>query len=64
MSVKKDYVSPQIYRVELNHEQAILSACSVSAANAKAGGASVTCRSGGCKADKAGGSSDNAFRPS
>lgn len=64
MSTKKDYATPQIYRVKLNHEQAILSACSVTAANPMAGGAAVTCRAGGCKSAGAGGSSDNAQRPS
>jgi len=33
MSDKKPYSAPQIFQVELNHEQAILSVCSVSATN-------------------------------
>jgi hypothetical protein len=33
MSDKKPYSAPQIFQVELNHEQAILSQCSVSATN-------------------------------
>ena len=31
MSDKKPYSAPQIFQVELNHEQAILSICSVAA---------------------------------
>jgi len=33
MTDKKPYSAPQIFEVELNHEQAILSVCSVSATN-------------------------------
>ena len=33
MNDKKPYSAPQIFQVELNHEQAILSVCSVSATN-------------------------------
>ncbi len=64
MSDKRPYSTLQIYRVELNHEQAILSQCSITAANPMAGGAAVTCRAGGCKSAAAGGASDNAQRPS
>ena len=49
-SKKKPYTTPQLYRVELNPEQAILSACSIGTMNAANGGAG-TCRLqlGGCK---------------
>ena len=54
--MKKPYASPQIIRVQLNHEQAVLSACSVSAVAinntgardvCKRAPASPTCRRGG-----------------
>ncbi len=64
MNEKKPYTAPQIFRVELKHEQAILSTCSIIAANPMAGGAAVTCRAGGCKSAAPGGMSDNAQRPS
>lgn len=67
MRNKRAYVTPQIYRVGLNHEQAILSVCSVSAANPKAGGGSASCRSGNCKTDgnpPGGGGRDAGPRPS
>ncbi len=65
MNEKKPYSEPGIFRVELNHEQAILSACSLLASNPMAGGMDVLCRSGSCK--QAGGSgsmSDSGQRPS
>jgi hypothetical protein len=46
---KKPYTAPQISRVELNHEQAILTTCSITYANTSSGGFSNTCRAGGCK---------------
>ncbi len=49
MTEKKPYNPPQLFRVELNQEQAILSACSLMATNPMAGGMDITCRSGGCK---------------
>jgi hypothetical protein len=64
MSDKKPYSPPELYRVELNQEQAILSACSLTATNPMAGGADVTCRAGGCKRANTGGSSDSGMRPS
>ena len=51
---KNLYVAPQIIRVELNHEQAILSVCSVSATTLSNGGNS-SCRSGSCKNHTGGG---------
>jgi hypothetical protein len=35
---KKPYITPQLFRVELNQEQAILSACSLAANTGQAGG--------------------------
>lgn len=51
MTEKKPYIPPQLFRVELNHEQAILSACSLMATNPMSGGLDLFCRSGGCKKD-------------
>jgi len=51
MSTKKTYSPPQLFRVELNQEQAILSACSLSTTSVSGGG-NVGCRpnsAGGCK---------------
>jgi hypothetical protein len=47
---KKPWITPQLYRVELNPEQAILTACSLGTTSVADGG-SGTCRiqSGGCK---------------
>lgn len=61
MNAKKSYNVPHLIRVELNHEQAILSVCSLTAATAMAG-ATKKCRNGGCK--KSGGGSNNAGRAS
>nr|MBI3612025.1 hypothetical protein [Nitrospirota bacterium] len=61
MPERKAYSPPQVVRVELNHEQAILSVCSLTAATA-APGTTAKCRNGGCK--KAGGGFNNAGRPS
>lgn len=49
MTEKKPYSPPQLFRVELNHEQAILSACSLMARNPAAGRFDLVCRRGGCK---------------
>lgn len=51
MSDKKPHSSPQLFRVDLNHEQAILSACSLTASNPMARGADNLCRPGACKKD-------------
>jgi hypothetical protein len=37
-STKKPYTTPQFFRVELSQEQAILSACSLTANTGQAGG--------------------------
>ena len=63
MAEKKPYNQPQLFRVELNQEQAILSACSVMATNPMAGGPDLLCKPGSCKkaSAKAG---DSGQRPS
>ncbi len=57
---KKPYSPPQLFRIELNQEQAILSACSLMATNPASGGLDLVCRSGGCK--KAGRRGDSGMR--
>ncbi len=49
-SKKKPYTTPQVFRVELDPEQAILTACSLATMSAANGGTG-TCRlqAGGCK---------------
>lgn len=64
MNEKKPYTPPQIFSVELNHEQAVLSACSITFGNAMVGGGGGGCRAGGCKFGMVGGASDNAGRAS
>ncbi len=59
MGAKKIYSSPQLFRVELNQEQAILSACSLTTVSALANALTQGCRpngacqppggAGGCK---------------
>ncbi len=49
MSEKKPYKMPELYRVELNQEQAILSQCSLMSRNPMAGGLALFCQIGGCK---------------
>ena len=49
MTEKKPYTRPQLFRVELNQEQAILSACSLTTMTASQGG------NGGCRPNSAGG---------
>lgn len=63
MSDKKPYTPPQVFRVELNHEQAILSACSLMAMNTMAGGSNMGCVMTGCKMGGTAGR-DSAARPS
>lgn len=63
MAEKKPYSPPQLFRVELNQEQAILSACSLTAANASGSG-NARCRPGGCKNVSAAGGGDNGARAS
>jgi hypothetical protein len=43
---KKPYITPQLFRVELNQEQAIISACSLMTVSAAAG-SNNGCRSSG-----------------
>jgi len=49
MDNKKRYSPPQLFRVELSQEQAILSACSLATTTASQGG------NGGCRPNGAGG---------
>jgi hypothetical protein len=66
MTEKKPYTRPQLFRVELNQEQAILSACSLTTMTAGQGG------NGGCRPTSAGGckrrnnamNADSGARPS
>jgi hypothetical protein len=62
MTEKKPYSPPQVFRVELNQEQAILSACSLTASNPMTGGGDVLRRAGACK--KAAGVGDSGMRTS
>ena len=65
MIEKKPYNPPELFRVDLNHEQAILSACSLLATNPMAGGMGAAfCRPGNCKNANAAGMSDSGPRPS
>lgn len=64
MIEKKPYTRPQLFRVDLNHEQAILSACSLMSSNPMAGGLDLYCRSGGCKKNALMGGSNSGMRPS
>jgi hypothetical protein len=57
MSLKKSYTTPSLYRVDLKHEQAILSACSLMTMNNVSGFGTNTCRATGffpCKAGDSG----------
>ena len=62
MPERKPYSAPQLVRVELNHEQAILSVCTVTAMTVQAGGG-MNCRTQtNCKRASAAG--DSGARPS
>ena len=66
MTKKKLYSQPQLFRVELNQEQAILSACSLLTNTASQGGNSG-CRpnsAGGCKKRNFAGGRDSGARAS
>jgi hypothetical protein len=66
MTEKKPYSQPQLFRVELSQEQAILSACSLMTTSASNGGAGG-CRPIGinaCKRHTGAGQSDSGARPS
>ncbi len=56
-------VSPQIFRVDLSPDQAILTACSLATTNAANGGGS-SCRPAGCKNFTGLGAGDSGPRPS
>ena len=60
---KKPYVTPQLFRVGLNPEQAILSACSLMTTNASNGG-NASCRPASCKSHSGNGGGDSAGRAS
>ena len=66
MTDKKPYGPPQLFRVELNQEQAILSACSLLTNTASQDG-NGGCRpnsGGGCKKRNGAGGRDSGARPS
>lgn len=63
MTDKKPYTTPQVYRVQLNHEQAILSVCTTPSMSNVAGTGGGCRPSNGCKR-ATGGTWDNAARPS
>jgi len=65
MTKKKPYSQPQLFRIQLNQEQAILSACSLTT-TAVANGGGTACRSpgqGGCK-NHSNANGDSGPRPS
>jgi hypothetical protein len=63
MDNKKPYSPPQLFRIELNQEQAILSACSMATTSASQGGTGG-CRPNNCKKRNGAGGSDAGARPS
>ncbi len=63
MTEKKPYSLPQLFRVELNQEQAILSACSLATTSASNGGRGG-CRPNRCKRNSGMGQTDSGPRPS
>ena len=63
MTEKKRYVSPQLFRIELSQEQAILSACSLTTTSASQGG-NGGCRPNNCKRRNGSGGRDSGARPS
>lgn len=63
MKNTKPYEPPQLYRVELNPEQAILSSCSLTSTNLVHGGTG-SCRGGDCKQHNGNGVGDNSARAS
>lgn len=64
MSEKKPYSQPQVFEVELNPEQAILSACTTPAVSAQAGGGPYCRPSNGCKRATSSSGSNSGARPS
>ena len=64
MDSKKTYSPPQLFRVELSQEQAILSACSLTALNLSGAG-NARCQAMGCKnVSASAGGGDSAARAS
>lgn len=66
MTEKKLYSPPQLFRVELNQEQAILTTCSTTTTSVNQGG-NGGCRpavAGGCKRRRNFMNADNGARPS
>ncbi len=63
MGHRKTYSSPQLFHVELNQEQAILSACSLTTTSASQGG-NGGCRPNNCKRRNGTGGRDSGARPS
>jgi hypothetical protein len=63
MTEKKPYSRPELFRVELNQEQAILSACSLMTMTANQGG-NGGCRPTGCKRRNNAMNADSGARPS
>jgi hypothetical protein len=62
--MKKPYITPQLFRVELNQDQAILSACSL-AANSGQAGAGSNCRpANNCKRANSASGADSGARAS
>jgi hypothetical protein len=61
-STKKPYTTPQLFRVELSQEQAILSACSLTANTGQAGGGANCRPQNQCK--RANGAGDSGARAS
>jgi hypothetical protein len=63
-STKKPYVTPQLFRVELSQEQAILSACSLAANSGQAGGGAHCRPTNNCKRANSASGADSAARAS
>ena len=56
---KKKYTKPTIVKVELNHEQAVLGACSADSATTENSDSNGYCKPhGGCKANTSSGGTD------
>lgn len=65
MTEKKTYSTPVLYEVPLDHEQAILTACSLTTMSAAAGSGMNGCRvNGRCESAMCGGSAGGCKRSS
>lgn len=64
MPEKKPYSAPQLTRVELNHEQAILSACSTTTTSTNSANGTGGCKGTAPPCKHAPGAGDNGARPS